>query len=110
MSDFIPQPFIPHKLLRNAHAMTLAGGLLSRPTPRLPSPQDRLFTVEPGTQILARCNWQPQPKAFPTLVMVHGLEGSSESPYMRGLAERGFLAGFNVLRVNQRNCGGTDQL
>ena len=49
-------------------------------------------------------------QSFPTLVMVHGLEGSSESPYLRTLAEKGFIAGFNVLRVNQRNCGGTERL
>ncbi|HEX8882839.1 MAG TPA: alpha/beta fold hydrolase [Candidatus Acidoferrum sp.] len=44
------------------------------------------------------------------LVLVHGLEGSSESLYMLGIAEKAFEAGFNVLRVNQRNCGGTEPL
>jgi len=44
------------------------------------------------------------------LVLVHGLEGSSESPYMLGIAERAYQAGFNVLRMNQRNCGGTEHL
>jgi predicted alpha/beta-fold hydrolase len=29
---------------------------------------------------------------------------------MRGLAARAFAAGFNVLRINQRNCGGTERL
>jgi hypothetical protein len=42
--------------------------------------------------------------------MVHGLEGSSESGYMRGLAEMAFLAGFNAVRLNQRNCGGSERL
>src|ERR1700733_13000299 len=110
MSEFTPPRFVPQKLLHNAHLMTLAGALIPRSTPRLPAPQERLFTVEEGTQILAKCNWQPRPTESPTLVMVHGLEGSSESPYLRTLAEKAYLAGFNVLRVNQRNCGGTEHL
>ncbi len=43
-------------------------------------------------------------------MLVHGLEGSSESGYMRGLAERAFVAGWNAIRLNQRNCGGTESL
>ena len=102
--------FAPHSLLRNRHAMTIVGTLLPRRVPRLPLAQDRLFEVEPGTQLLARCHWQAQPRQRPALVLVHGLEGSSESPYMRGIAEKAFVSGFSVLRVNQRNCGGTERL
>jgi predicted alpha/beta-fold hydrolase len=29
---------------------------------------------------------------------------------MRGLAEKAFVSGCNVLRVNQRTCGGTEGL
>ena len=29
---------------------------------------------------------------------------------MRGIADKAFAAGFNVVRLNQRNCGGTDHL
>ena len=102
--------FVPHPLLRNAHLMTIAGALLPRRTPLLPPAKDRRFATEPGTQVLAKCHWQPRPADAPTLVLVHGLEGSSNSPYLRSLAERGFIAGFNVLRMNQRNCGGTEHL
>src|SRR5207244_11035134 len=37
-------------------------------------------------------------------------ECASESPYMLGIAERAYQAGFNVLRMNQRTCGGTEHL
>jgi uncharacterized protein len=70
----------------------------------------REFEVEPGTRILAKCHWQSEPRLHPTLVLLHGLEGSSESGYMLGAADKAFRAGFNVLRVNQRNCGGTANL
>ncbi len=103
-------PFAPHPLLRNPHLMTLAGAFWPRRFPRLPAARERLFAVEPGTQILARCHWQARPSDHPTLILVHGLEGSSDSGYMLGTAEKAFADGFNVLRVNQRNCGDTEHL
>ena len=102
--------FEPHRWLHNKHLMTLAGALLPRRTPALPPSNDRLFEVEPGTQLLARCHWQREPRRSPTLALLHGLEGSSESGYIRTLAAQAFGAGFNVLRINQRNCGGTERL
>jgi predicted alpha/beta-fold hydrolase len=44
------------------------------------------------------------------VIIVHGLEGSSESQYMLGIAAKGMAAGMSVVRMNQRNCGGTDAL
>ncbi len=43
-----------------------------------------------------------------TLIVVHGLEGSTESQYMVGVARHGLAAGMNVVLMNQRNCGGMD--
>jgi uncharacterized protein len=43
-------------------------------------------------------------------VLVHGLEGSSDSNYMKGIAEKAWAKGFHVIRLNQRNCGGTELL
>jgi predicted alpha/beta-fold hydrolase len=45
-----------------------------------------------------------------TLVVVHGLEGSSDSQYVIGTGSKAWLAGMNVVRMNMRNCGGTEQL
>jgi predicted alpha/beta-fold hydrolase len=102
--------FAPHRFLHNPHAMTIAAVFWPRNHRRLPKPVPRLFEVEPGTRILAKCNWQPDPARVPALVIVHGLEGNSESDYLLGIADRAFAAGFNVLRMNQRNCGGTEKL
>ena len=38
------------------------------------------------------------------------MEGSTSSIYMLGTAHKAFQAGLNVLLVNLRNCGGTEQL
>ena len=42
------------------------------------------------------------------LVLVHGLEGSSEGGYMRSMAWNALRAGYAVHRVNIRGCGGTE--
>jgi predicted alpha/beta-fold hydrolase len=102
--------FEPHPLLRNPHLQTLAATFWPRRFPRLPQSTPREFDTEPGTRILGECHWQAAPQERPTLVLVHGLEGSSQSGYMMGLAERAFTAGWNAVRLNQRNCGGTESL
>jgi hypothetical protein len=44
------------------------------------------------------------------MLLWHGLEGSVDSKYMLGTADKAFNAGFNVIRVNHRNCGNTEHL
>jgi len=61
-------------------------------------------------RVLCHCHWQKDRQRALTLLIVHGLEGSSDSQYMLGLAFKGLAAGMNVVRMNQRNCGGTDDL
>ena len=90
--------------------MTIAANFWPRPVPRLPRGVARSFATEPGTQVLGQCHWQQNPREHPTLVVLHGLEGSCESGYMRGTGEKAWIAGFNVVRLNQRNCGGTEKL
>jgi predicted alpha/beta-fold hydrolase len=102
--------FEPHPLLRNPHTQTMASTYWRRRFPQLPASTPREFETEPGTRILGECNWQPAPRECPTLVLVHGLEGSSQSGYMQGLAERAILSGWNAVRLNQRNCGGSERL
>ena len=90
--------------------MTIAANFWRRRFPRLPAAVWRTFEVEPGSRVRAGCHWQQHPTEHSTLVVLHGLEGSCDSGYMLGTAEQAFVAGFNVVRLNQRNCGGTDEL
>jgi predicted alpha/beta-fold hydrolase len=77
----------------------------------LPAPEDLYFQVDSDSRILGHCHWQPaRDRARPLLVLVHGLEGSSDSGYMLGIAEKAWHRGFHVVRLNQRNCGGTELL
>jgi predicted alpha/beta-fold hydrolase len=86
---------------------TIASFLLPRRI-RLPSPEERLVEVEPGIRVRCWCYWQAQRERALTLIVVHGLEGSTESQYMLGVARNGIAAGMNVVLMNQRNCGGMD--
>src|ERR1700726_3585107 len=104
------QEFTPLAMLRNKHLMTIAANFWPRRFSRLGSSTPRLFETEPGTQVRGECHWQESPREHPTLVLLHGLEGSCESKYMLGTAEKAWIAGFNVVRLNQRNCGGTERL
>jgi uncharacterized protein len=90
--------------------MTLYAWARRRRFPTLPRAVDRYFDVAPDARVLAHCHWHPTPAAHPTLIVLHGLEGSSDAHYMRGMATKGWAAGFNVVRLNQRNCGGTEHL
>lgn len=98
-------------LLRNCHLMTLVpryrrrGALLDGV-----AVESRLFSTAHDTRLLGLCHWQQNKTASGTLVLVHGLEGCSESHYMHGIAAKAYRTGFNVIRMNQRTCGGTEHL
>jgi uncharacterized protein len=102
--------FEPHPLLKNTHAMTIAAAYWPRRF-ALPKGEARLFRVTEDSQLLAMCHWQDEKrKDVPVMVIVHGLEGSCDSNYVLGIAEKAYQRGFHVARLNQRNCGGTEKL
>ncbi|HWX56525.1 MAG TPA: alpha/beta fold hydrolase [Verrucomicrobiae bacterium] len=103
------ESFVPRRFLRNRHAQTLAGNFLRRES-RLPEPEARLFAIEKDVQVLCHCHWQPRREERGTVVIVHGLEGSSASQYVIGTGSKAWDAGMNVVRMNMRTCGGTERL
>jgi uncharacterized protein len=104
------RPFEPHPWLKSGHAQTIAGAFARRAFV-LQNPEEKLFRVDAETQLKGICHWQPgKGRELPVVVIVHGLEGSCESNYARGIAERGLARGFHAVRMNQRNCGGTERL
>ena len=110
-------PFSSRSFLRNGHIQTLAGNFLPRNI-SLPEPERLLAEVEGPVSsygpsyVLCHCHWQPQEVRAQrlTVVLVHGLEGSSSSQYMIGNTARALAAGFNVVRMNMRSCGETDEI
>lgn len=103
-------PFRPALGLSNGHVMTIAAWGKPRRYPGLPAPDTRFYPTEPGTTVRGDGYWQPDRARVPTLVALHGLEGSSEGHYMRGLALQAWRRGWNAVLLNHRNCGGTEHL
>ena len=113
--------FQPRRLLRSGHLQTIFGNYLPRHN-GLPLPEAQLVEVSPArsmeegaqisSQVLCHCHWQPlEVRATrPTAIIVHGLEGSSNSQYVIGNANKLWLSGCNIIRMNMRNCGGTERL
>ncbi len=102
--------FVPHALLRSGHAQTIAAAFLPRRF-ALPPAEPRLFRVDEESQLLAHCHWQKgKERGVPVIVLVHGLEGSSASAYVVGIADKAYRCGYHVVRMNQRNCGGSERL
>ena len=117
MTRFVPTPFHPRPWMSNGHIQTIAGNFLKRVN-GLPEPTAELVEVEPATstsissQVLCHCHWQPDSVRAErlTVIVLHGLEGSSNSQYVVGNANKMWRAGCNVVRMNMRNCGGTEAL
>jgi len=84
--------FAPPFWLRNAHANTIYSFLRPRGL-HLPPAHDDWVPAEPGVDLL---------------LLVHGLEGSSEAGYMRTTAARALARGFHVARMNVRGCGASE--
>lgn len=108
-SQSIGEPFVPRRGLTGGHVQTLAGNFLKRQN-ALPAPEERLFQVDEDVQVLCHCHWQPERRSTLTLMIVHGLEGSSDSQYVIGTGTKAWARGWNVVRMNIRNCGGTEKL
>lgn len=106
------KPFVPHPLFTNGHAQTLAAYVWPRRSKYREQRRDeaRLFEVEPGVRLLAHCRWQKERHEHPVMLLLHGLEGSGESVYILGTADKAFRAGFNIVRLNLRTCGQTEHL
>jgi predicted alpha/beta-fold hydrolase len=69
----------------------------------------RLFPTEPGVEVLVHSQ-QPAGKPRAEIIMVHGLEGSSDAGYARSLAQAALNSGFATHRFNMRSCAGTEHL
>ena len=106
---FGAKAFQPHPIFHGGHAQTLAAFAWPRNFKSVRD-EERLFQTAPDVKVLARCRWQRDPTDHPTMIIWHGIEGSSESTYMLSTAQKSFSAGFNVVRMNLRTCGGTEHL
>ncbi len=95
-------------LFKNPHVQTIAGHFWKRPPEPAPL-ENELFQPEEGVQILIQSQY-PATGRRGDVVLVHGMEGSGSSGYVRSMASTLFHGGFAVHRFHMRTCGGTERM
>ena len=105
---FEPREYVPR--FTGGHLQTLYAWAKPRRFARLPPPVECYFDVADDARVLAHCHWHDNPAEHPALLLLHGLEGSSLAHYIAGISDKAWAAGWNVVRLNQRNCGDTEHL
>lgn len=103
-----------HPLIRQGDLQTIAAHFWPRflDIRRYPTTK-RFFQIEPDTTVLARLNTLPGDAPDDrrvTVLAVHGLTACDRAPYMISTAQAALEAGFDAVRLNVRNCGGTEHL
>lgn len=96
--------------MQNAHVMTILASQWRRSFPKVLAQQEqRIIDVDDRSRVLVECNFanEERSKKGVLAIVVHGLEGSSRSHYVLGVAEKLLLHGISTARMNMRNCGGT---
>ncbi len=88
--------------LPGGHLQTIVHALTRRVV--LPTPYVRERITTPDHDFLD-LDWLKR-GSKKLLILCHGLEGSSDRPYMQGMARHFFNHGFDVLAVNYRGCSG----
>ena len=101
-------PFEP--IVRNPHLLTIAGNFAIRhlDAKRFPI-ESKFYATDPGVQVLVHTQ-RPTTESRGEIVMIHGLEGSSDAGYMRSMSQLALENGYAVHRTNMRSCGGTEAL
>lgn len=105
-------PFRP--LFRSGDLQTILGRYWPRSLDERRFPTvGKLFRTEPDTQVLAKFNAPPDggdSAHRPTVLAIHGLTACDRAPYMLSSAQIALESGFDAVRLNVRNCGGTEPL
>jgi len=95
---------------KNADLATIAGNYWSRPKSEQRWPvQPVLYQTELDVQVLVHAQ-RPAGEPRGELILVHGLEGSSQAGYARSMAHAALEAGYATHRFNLRGCGGSESL
>lgn len=103
--DSLANAFSPARLWRNCHLQTLlpTTGLVRQAAVRYRRTVHRLYD---GDSLAIDTLDQPDIAAdAPTLVVLHGLEGSSDSTYARALVAAAGRLGWRALVMHFRDCG-----
>ncbi len=93
------RPFVPHRVIPHPHLQTMVAALARRDFGwGAPDTQIVRLELPGGVSVRAECYFS-EPGA-PTILVVHGVGGSSRSPYMQGFLHKACLQGWNAVLLN----------
>lgn len=101
----IESHFKPAWWLNNAHLQTLWPALLRR----VDSPPRRRERLETDDQDFIDLDWCGEDSG-PIVILLHGLTGSSQSNYIKGMQHALLKLGLRSVAMNFRGCGGQSNL
>lgn len=95
------------KIARGGHLETIAPYLF-RTVRNVEYTRSRVTTIDGDFLDLDWLIQEKSPTDFPSqlIILSHGLEGSGQSSYMKGMAKVFHQAGFDILAWNMRSCSG----
>ncbi len=97
--ELAARPFQPHRMIPTGHLQTVVATQLKREFPWGWSRSEEEFVeLADGARVRAFGAYQARPA--PTLIALHGMGGSSDSIYMRGLSHKAYREGWNAIRLN----------
>ncbi len=93
------RPFYPHRAILHPHLQTVAAALAKRHF-RWGAPEVGTLMLEISGQARVRAECCFAKNGAPTLLAIHGVGGSSQSPYMQGFLHKAYLQGWNAVLLN----------
>jgi len=100
--DFDPPPYRPPLALRSGHLQTVLPTLFRR----VDGVSYRRQRLELDDGDFLDLDWVGRPEGASVAVIAHGLEGSSDRAYVRGMARDLAWRGWTVCAWNLRGCSG----
>lgn len=98
-------PFRPHPLVRGGHLQTIIGYYLPGPKALTHTRLHRV-AVPDGDHLVVCENRASRRASFPAVVLLmHGLGGEANSPYMVRIGQAFLERGWTVVRMNHRGAG-----
>lgn len=92
----------PPIIFRNYHLSTIYASMI-RKVPHISQSRERL-ELEDGDFI--DIDWSYAKSSDKVVIILHGLEGNSQRPYVKGMAHKFLGDGWDVAAVNLRGCSG----
>ncbi|MGB7842460.1 MAG: alpha/beta fold hydrolase [Salinimicrobium sp.] len=99
----VPSRYEPLRIFRNYHISTVYSSVLRK----APVKQERERLELPDNDFLdLDWSYSKKGKSNKVLLVIHGLEGSANRPYVTGLARYFIQHGWDVAGINLRGCSG----